>query len=368
MGLVVSRLALTNWRNLEDRVLEPSEGVTVLVGPNAVGKTNTVEALQYLTAGTSFRRPPASELVAQGRDRARASARLVGDGRVVDVEVRVEDGRRSFSRNGKRVQASSMPGTLLSVLFCPDDLTLVKGSASARRRELDGFGSQANAGYRKVATAYVRSVEQRNRLLKDSMDPTLLDAWDESVALGAATLLYHRLSLFRRLSSIVAEVYASVADGERLEVRYLPTLAPSGASGADELLDLGRDGLRDEMSRALRAARPLDVRRGATTVGPHRDDLAFLIDGRDARAYGSQGQQRTVALAWKMAEVRLCEALLGERPLLLLDDVMSELDAERRACVTRFVAGGIQTVITTTNLGYFTDELLDTVRVVRYER
>ena len=116
----------------------------------------------------------------------------------------------------------------------------------------------------------------------------------------------------------------------------------------------------------LAAARPDDVRRCQTTVGPHRDDVQFAIDGRDARTFGSQGQQRTVALAWKMAEVRLCERLLGERPLLLLDDVMSELDESRRACVTRFVEGGIQTVITTTNLGYFTPELLERTRVVHY--
>ena len=365
MGLVVSRLGLSHWRNLDDLVLEPSEGVTVLVGPNAAGKTNTVEALQYLTAGVSFRHPAARELVAQGAREASAAARLTGDGRVIDVEPRVEEERKSFLRNGKRVRASSLPGTLLSVLFCPDDLTLVKGPARARRGEIDGFGSQANAGYRKVALTYARSIEQRNRLLRDGCDPMVLDAWDDSVACGAATLLYHRLSLFGRLRAIVGEVYERVSGGELLEVRYVPTL-PSPDGDAETLLSLSRDELRERMAAALAASRETDMRRGATTVGPHRDDLAFLIDGRDARTFGSQGQQRTVALAWKMAEVRLCRDLLGERPLLLLDDVMSELDAERRVCVTRFVEGGIQTVITTTNLGYFTDELLSEVKVVSY--
>ena len=120
------------------------------------------------------------------------------------------------------------------------------------------------------------------------------------------------------------------------------------------------------MLRRMEESRDDDLRRGQTLVGPHRDDISFEIEGRDARAFGSQGQQRTVALAWKMAEVRLCEDLLGERPLLLLDDVMSELDENRRACVTRFVEGGIQTLITTTNLGYFDDSLLEGMKVVRY--
>ena len=129
---------------------------------------------------------------------------------------------------------------------------------------------------------------------------------------------------------------------------------------------MDRDSLAHLMLEQMRAGRADDLRRGQTLVGPHRDDVAITIDGRDARAFGSQGQQRTVALAWKMAEVRLCGGLLGERPLLLLDDVMSELDESRRATVTRFVEGGIQTVITTTNLGYFTPGQLDDMLVVDY--
>lgn len=359
MSLVVTRISFSGYRNLDGVALEPSPGVTVLVGPNAVGKTNTVEALQYLTAGQSFRRPSPAELVAPGAREARVSARLEGDGRVVDVELVAAEGSRKFLRNGKPCRSQDLPGTLLSILFCPDDLSLVKGSASMRRGELDSFGAQANAGYRKVLSAYSRSVEQRNRLLKDGCDPVLLDAWDESVALGGATLLHHRLNLFTRLSSLVGEVYADVASGETLACRYVPSVAGAEAG-------MGRDQLRDLMLRRMEECRDDDLRRGQTLVGPHRDDVSFEIEGRDARAFGSQGQQRTVALAWKMAEVRLCEDLLGERPLLLLDDVMSELDENRRACVTKFVEGGIQTVITTTNLGYFDDSLLEGMKVVRY--
>ena len=359
MSLVVTHVSFRDYRNLGNRELDPAPGVTVLVGPNAAGKTNTVEALQYLTTGSSFRRPSPAELVGPGVAEAHVRGRLEGDGRVVDVELAATLEKRRFLKNGKPCRAADLAGTLLSVLFCPDDLSLVKGSASRRRGELDAFGAQANAGYRKVLATYTRSVEQRNRLLRDGCDPVLLDAWDESVAVGGATLLRHRLSLFERLSALVGEVYGEVVAAERLGCRYVSSVA-----GAEP--GMGRDELARLMLEQMRAGRADDLRRGQTLVGPHRDDVAFTIDGRDARAFGSQGQQRTVALAWKMAEVRLCEGLLGERPLLLLDDVMSELDESRRATVTRFVEGGIQTVITTTNLGYFTPGQLDDMLVVDY--
>ncbi len=359
MSLRVASVSFTGYRNLGGLTLEPSAGVTVLVGHNAAGKTNTVEALQYLTAGSSFRRPSPVELLAPGADEASVRARLEGDGRVVDVEMDVTAEKRRFLRNGKPCRGIDLPGTLLSVLFCPDDLSLVKGSASKRRGELDSFGAQANTGYRKVLSTYIRSVEQRNRLLKDGCDEALLDAWDESVALGGATLLHHRLNLFARLSGLVSEIYGEVVSGETLTCSYVPSVC-----GAE--MGMGRDELKRLMLSQMEEGRADDIRRAQTLVGPHRDDILFEIDGRDARSFGSQGQQRTVALAWKMAEVRLCEDLLGERPLLLLDDVMSELDENRRACVTKFVEGGIQTVITTTNLGYFSAEALSSMKVVPY--
>ena len=199
MGLVVKELRLADFRSFERLELHPSEGVTVLVGPNAAGKTNTVEALQLLTAGSSFRKPTPRQLVRDGAESARIDARLEGDGRVVDVrcDVTTTPPARRFSRNGKRCQASEVPESLMSVLFSPDDLALVKRGASVRRDELDDFGRQANRGYANVLAAYLRSVEQRNRLLKDEFpDEGLIEAWDSSVSLGGATLLHARLRLF----------------------------------------------------------------------------------------------------------------------------------------------------------------------------
>lgn len=332
--------------------------MTVLHGRNAVGKTNTVEALQLLTAGQSFRKPKPAQLIREGAESAKVAARLEGDGRVVDMACVVEPTKRTFTRNGKRVHAGEVPETLMSVLFNPDDLSFVKRGASYRRDELDGFGRQANRGYAKVLSAYQRAVEQRNRLLKDDYpDLALLDAWDASVALGGATLLQSRLRLFERLRVKIAEVYREISEGEELACTYVCSLG-------EGVIGMSRDELCDLFAQRLVERRADEVRRQQTLVGPQRDDVTFSIDGRDARAFGSQGQQRSIVLAWKMAEVSLCEEILGEKPLLLLDDVMSELDSVRRDAVTRFVQGGIQTVITTTNLGYFPEELLAGAKVV----
>lgn len=348
---------MRDWRNFADATVEFAPGVTILVGRNAVGKTNTVEALQLLTAGASFRKPKPAQLVREGAARARIEAALSGDGRVIDLACDVTPAKRSFSRNGKACRAQEMPRTLMSVLFNPDDLSFVKRGASVRRDEIDAFGRQASASYGNLLGAYTRAVEQRNRLLKEPYpDLSLLDAWDASVAVGGAALIDARVRLWTRLADKIVPIYRDIAGGEELSCSYVSALG--------EVAGTSRHELEGRLADAIAASREDDLRRQQTCVGPHRDDLAFSVLGRAARAFASQGQQRTVVLAWKMAEVEVASEVLGEKPLLLLDDVMSELDETRREAVISFVAQGIQTVVTTTNLGYFSDGLLAASRVV----
>lgn len=360
MGLLARSLSLTDWRNFPEQDLGLGQGLTVLVGRNAMGKTNTVEALQLLTAGYSFRRPRPGQLVREGASKGRARLRLEGDGRVVDLECTAtsDPPRRHWRRNGKACAPQDLPRTLMSVLFCPDDLSFVKRGASYRRDEIDDFGRQAAPGYSRLLQAYGRAVDQRNRLLKEPYpDLSLLDAWDSSLALGGSALLVARERLFERLGPRVVEVYGQIADGERLSCSYESSL------GID-LAGLSREEVRDAFLARLSKIREDELRRQQTLVGPQRDDLAFRVEGRDARSFASQGQQRTIVLAWKMAEVDLAREVVGQLPLLLLDDVMSELDADRRGAMTRFVEEGMQTVVTTTNLGYFPEELLADAEVV----
>ena len=179
------------------------------------------------------------------------------------------------------------------------------------------------------------------------------------MAVGGATLLQARVRLFGRLCEKILDVYGSIAGGEVLTCTYESTVC-------DDPLALSREELAECFLARLEEVRPDDLRRQQTTVGPHRDDVAFAIDGRDTRSFGSQGQQRSIVLALKMAEVELAGEILGGRPVLLLDDVMSELDESRREAVVRFVDEGIQTVVTTTNLGYFSPALLDAAKVVDF--
>lgn len=373
MSLKIKEINLSNWRNFTDYSLELSPGLTVLVGLNASGKTNTVEALQYLTAGTSFRKPSPFELISQGASCAQISARILGDGRVIDVGMKVKERSRSFFKNNKSVKNSEFIDVLPSVLFCPDDLLLIKGSASKRRNELDDFGIQINSGYRRIYSTYIRSIEQRNHLLKEGIGDILLDSWDESVALGAATLLQLRLRLFNKLSQLVEQIYKEVVSNEELTCEYISSLPglinskeglqlPTG----DVVANVNRDVLAHYIEKLLYTSRDQDLHRGQTLIGPHRDDISFKIDDKEARTFGSQGQQRSIVLAWKMAEVRFCEQLFNSCPLLLLDDVMSELDENRRSCITQFISQDIQTVITTTNLGYFKESQLKRAKVVTY--
>lgn len=355
-GIVASELHVVRYRSFEEFTLDLGPGVTVLVGRNAVGKTNLVEALQLLTAATSFRKPAAAELVRHGSGTARASLSLTGEGRLLDHAFEVEDGRRRFVRNGKRTNAAGIRGVLPSVLFCPDHLDMVKRSASVRRDALDGFGVQLNTQYARLLSAYERTVEQRNNLLRDCPRPDLLDVWDESLAATGAALLSHRLALLARIRAHFVEVYRAIAPHEEPDVAYRSTI---GSVEGD------RDELAARFAVSLRADRDEQIRRACTLIGPHRDEIVFTIDGRPARDFGSQGQQRSVVLAWKIAEVQVTRDILGRYPLLLLDDVMSELDAARRERIVGFVGDEIQTVITTTNLGYFSDDILTRAKVVR---
>ena len=355
MGILATRLHVSRYRSFDEFTLELASGVNILVGRNAVGKTNLVEGLQLLTAGASFRKPAPIELVREGCASGAATLVLEGDGRLLDMGLEVTEGKRHFLKNGKRTNAAGVRGVLPSVLFCPDHLDMVKRGARVRRDALDSFGVQLNAQYGKLLSAYERTVEQRNNLLKECVDPALLEVWDESLAGTGASLLMHRRALLARIRERVVETYRVIAPHECPDVAYQSTIGD---------LPESREEIVEQFLAVLAERRAEELRRGMTLVGPHRDEILFTIDGRSARDFGSQGQQRSFVLAWKLAEVQVTNDILGRYPLLLLDDVMSELDGARRDAIMGFISGGIQTVITTTNLGYFGSDVLEHAKVV----
>jgi DNA replication and repair protein RecF len=359
VGLLVTSVELRDFRNYENLRITPDPELTLLVGPNATGKTNVIEAIQLLTAAVSFRRPLWAETVRWGASEARLEMTAHGDGRSLDVEMRVtSEGRRTYHVNGKPKRTiSEVAGILPCVVFTPDDLRMVKDAAEKRRAAVDGVGDQLSAAYRSARAEYERILRQRNRLLKDDCrDDALLRLWTDRLVESGASYTARRRRLFERLAEKMSEVYLMLAGREELVARYRPSW--------EAVVSEGESG-RAAMEGALRVKRMEEMRRRVSLVGPHRDEISFSIDGKDARSFASQGQQRTIALAWKLAEVKVMTEVAGQPPVLLLDDVMSELDEARRHALARFVGEAAQTLVTTTNLGYFDPELVERAETVK---
>jgi len=356
----ITRVELTDFRNYENLVLEPSPGLTVLTGPNAAGKTNAIEAIQLVTAARSFRKPEFTDVVRWGASCARVYVRAEEGPRLLEIDLEVDDqGRRTYLVNGQvRRRHADVAGLLPSVVFTPDDLGMVKGPAERRRAATDDLGEQLSSTYGSLRRDHGRAVRQRNTLLRESVAGPEMDVWEEQVISLGSKLVIHRVRLLERIMQHAAKRYAEMAGGENLGYIY------ADRCGIGECATLETGAVEEAMRAELKRRHAEERRRLVTLVGPHRDDIVLKIEGKDARSFASQGQQRTIALAWKLAEVAVVEDVLHREPVLLLDDVMSELDADRRTALSDLVAGEIQTVVTTTNTSYFTEEMLAKALVV----
>jgi DNA replication and repair protein RecF len=356
VSLRVTRLTLKDFRSYESLELTPGEKITVIVGPNAVGKTNIIEALELLTAASSFRGPQWAECVRWGAPEASLELEAEGDNRKLDTRLRISsEGKRNYSVNGNpKRKIGEVTGALPCVVFTPDDLKMVKESAERRRSAIDSVGDQLSRGYLSLRGEYERTVRQRNAALKNpSADPGVLTALTQRLTDRGTAFLVHRRRLFGRLSANLAVAYSMLVQGESLEAVYEPSWLRRGV--ADEAT-----AFEDTIEIVAAEERA----RGVTLVGPHRDDIRFLLNGRDARIYASQGQQRTISLAWKLAEVSVITDVGGQPPVLLLDDVMSELDESRRHALASFMGEVAQTFVTTTNIGYFETGMIRDAQVV----
>lgn len=362
----IERLELERFRNYAHCEVEPQQTLMVFVGPNASGKTNLLEAIHLATSGTSFRNPRWVDLITWGSEAARIRTRVVGEGRLVDVELRIDGvGDHSWIIGGtpKKRFGDSAHITPV-VVFTPDDLALVKGASAYRRAAVDALGGQIAPAYQRLRRDYMRVVRQRNAQLKEDRDRGVLEAWDEQLVDLGSRLHVHRRRLTRRLLAEMAPVYRTLSGGEELSLSVNSRCGNVGQGLDDEI---SASLVAEVMSRELEIRRQDERVRRITLVGPHRDDLVFTIDTREARVYASQGQQRTVALAWKWAEVALLAEMTGRAPILLLDDVMSELDDTRRAALTGLMQKAVQTFVTTTTTRYFDEDLLASAGIVTME-
>ena len=359
----VTELRLIGFRNYEELSFVPSSGINILVGQNAQGKSNLLEALFMLATTKSLRASKELELIYHTEFSTASTAKISADiNRERDGEVLLEIHlsnieKRSIRINGIRKPRSiDLLGNLNAVFFGSVELGIVSGEPSLRRRYLDLELSQISPKYVYNLASYKKVLEQRNRLLKDLRDRPIknngLEAWtDQLVQLGSA-LMEKRQFFLENIAPMANEKHRYLtAQQESLEVRYLPSIEVESGANPERFTTAFFD--------AFKRAEQEELRRGLTLVGPHRDDLQFFINGKDARAFGSQGQQRTVALALKLAEYGLMESHVGEAPILLLDDVLSDLDDARRKCLLEHVEAHGQTFITCTNTRAFPKSALD---------
>ena len=336
--MIVSRLELTDFRNYTNAAFQFHPGTTAVVGLNGQGKTNLAEALAYLASLDSFRGAPVEALIRVGSDTAimRASVNHP-DGRNVLVELEINrHGRNRVQVNGNKLgRARELLGVMRVTVFSPDDLQLVKGGPSDRRRFLDDTLVATALKYDAQRLELDRIIKQRNTLLKQANGrlnadaETTLDVWDAKFAEAGDQFGQARAELATQLRPTVAEAYEQLADRpSEIELRYEPSWRGDG------------------LAAALGAARTHDVRRGVSTVGPHRDDVDLFIAGLPARTHASQGEQRTLALALRLAAHRLVAQVADSSPVLVLDDVLSELDPMRCAALLHHLPPG-QVVLTT---------------------
>lgn len=351
----ITDIQLRDFRSYEQLDLVVPGKLTVLVGPNAVGKTNIVEAVQLLTAGQTFRHARTVELLRQGTAAGRAQIGLSDGNRQLETALLLSERSRRYTLNGKPKRVADIRGLAPSVTFTPDDLGLMKGSPAARRTALDALGVQLNRNYQVIAQDYLKVLQHKNRLLKDG-HTEMLDALDELYAKVAAQLQSYRAALFAKLEPKIATHYAHIASGEELRGIY----EPSGAM-PDDL----RTPNQEALAAAIAAHREAELASHRVLVGPNHDRISFTIAGADAARFASQGQQRSAVLAWKLAEAEVIEEMLGTLPILLLDDVMSELDGQRRSALVAYLERDAQAFITTANLDYFEKEELQDAHVVK---
>jgi DNA replication and repair protein RecF len=332
-------------------------GPHLVWGPNAAGKTSLLEAMVLLAWGRSHRTSSDGELIRWGSELARVEG-LVGRDTIEVAVVRSGSagaaGRKRIRVNGLGRRATALGGLLRVVLFAPEEMLLIAGSPSLRRAVIDQLATAGSPAYGDALTTYGRTLQQRNSLLRaireEGASRDELRFWDGAFLDAGSAIVAERHRLLETLAGPLAAAHAEIAPAEaaaaRLTLRYATNAPP-----------LPGEAPRDTLARRLAETAEKEVWNGSTLVGPHRDDLVFELDGRDLAGFASRGQQRTAILALKLAELDVVTAIDGRPPLLLLDDVFSELDPERRSHLVRRIAALPQAFVTTTTLDDLDPEL-----------
>lgn len=326
--MYVKKLQFKNYRNLVDGEIVPCEKINVIHGNNAQGKTNIIEALWLFCGGHSFKGSKENEFIKFGEKFSRIKASFFSQEREQEAEIIFNGGKKEVIINGvKKNSSASLIEKFNAVVFSPEDLTLVKRGPSARRRFIDSAICREKLRNAVVISKYNQTLNQRNALLKDIYRhpelKTTLSIWDETLCHLGSKIIFQRLSYINKLRKDAGEYHFGISDNtEKLEIVYNSNCSAKFGDSEEEIFS--------KFFEALKDSERDDINNGFTNIGPHRDDFNIFINGRKAKIFASQGQQRSAVLSLKLAEAKVLSNLTEENPVILLDDVLSELDKKRR--------------------------------------
>ena len=348
----ISDIKLTNFRNYEKKEIKLNKNINVFFGENAQGKTNIIESIFLCSIGKSFRTNKEKELIKFNEEKAMVEINFKKSDRYGNIKIEIGDKKQIYLNGIKIKKLSELLGNINIVIFTPDDINILKGGPQNRRKFLDIMISQLRPNYMHVLTLYNKTLEQRNNYLKqiklENKNSDLLDIWDEKLIEYGIKIYEYRKEFIEKIQNKIKNIHKEITqDKEEIEIEYF--------SDANT---------RQNFINELKSRRKLDIIKGFTTKGIHRDDFVVFINGREVEVYGSQGQHRTAILSLKLSELKVIYDEIGEYPILLLDDFMSELDDKRRKNFLNNIKD-IQVIVTCTekitleNLKYFSYNVID---------
>lgn len=348
----INKIKLNDFRNYNNKEINLQENINVFYGENAQGKTNIIESIFIASIGKSFRTNKEKELIKFEKEKAILEVEYKKNDREGKIKIEIGDKKQIFLNGIKLKKLSELLGNINVVIFTPDDINIMKGSAQNRRKFLDVMISQLRPNYMHLLTLYTKTLEQRNNYLKqiklENKDESLLDIWDEKLVEYGTKIFEYRNDYIKKIQEKIIKIHKDITqDKEKIEIKYF-----SDANTRQNFLN------------ELKSRRKLDIIKGFTTKGIHRDDFMIYINDKEVQIYGSQGQNRTVVLSLKLSELQVIYDDIGEYPILLLDDFMSELDTKRRKNFLDNIKN-IQVIITCTekitleNLKYFSYNVVD---------
>lgn len=320
--MYIENVKINNFRNLKEENVNLINGTNIFYGDNAQGKTNFIEAVFFSSMGKSFKFLKEKDLILFGEKNASISVSYNKNGRKNENKIVLSEKKKLFVNKVPVSKRMEFIGKLNTVLFTPQELSIIREGPYYRRKFMDLCISQMRIKYMHMLSAYNKVLEQKNRLLKENKTD-LLDIWNERLAQYGGTILWYRISFMKRMKPIIADIYGQIAGKEEiLKSAYISSVKADESNSADEI--------RQNFLNELFNKKADEIKNQGSLIGPHKDDIVFYINGKNARSFASQGQQRSIVLALKLMQTGLFYEETGEYPVLLLDDIASELDEMRR--------------------------------------